>query len=316
MISILLPYRNASLWIDETIDSIQSQRQKDWELLTVNDGSTDESNGLVEKHARADDRIRIYNNPGQGIIPALQKGLEEANGTYLCRMDADDLMPENRLMQMVNILEKSPEKTVITGMVRYFSDEKISDGYKKYESWLNSINRQGDQWQNIYRECVVASPNWMMRRKELIALGGFSGLTYPEDYHLAFQWYQNSFQLHAIAEVTLLWREHPLRTSRNSANYNQRAFFLMKIREFVRTDLKDGNLVIWGNNQKTNLVRGILTTDQIPFLQLEMRNYEQIAATNNPKLLVGVYPPLKERKAIENYLSSLQLVEGVNWWYL
>ena len=123
-------------------------------------------------------------------------------------------------------------------MVKYFGEKPISEGYLKYENWINEINLTGKQWQQVYRECVIASPNWMVRKSDLDNIGGFNDLIYPEDYHLVFKWYQNRFDIHTIPEVTLYWREHPERTSRNSEYYAQKSFFNLKIHQFIKNDLR------------------------------------------------------------------------------
>ena len=316
-ISILLPFKNASSFLDETLMSIRCQSDEDWELLAVDDASADDSVSIVSRHGQEDQRIRLFKNPGTGILPALQKSLDEAKGMYVTRMDADDLMPVDRLKMMKQALDQNLPKTIITGQVRYFSDQPVSPGYLTYESWLNEVNTHGKQWQNIYRECVVASPNWMMSADDLRSTGGFSNLQYPEDYHLVFKWYEHDFHIHTLPAVTLFWREHPGRLSRNSPDYHQQAFFSLKIREFIRLDLGEGPLVIWGNrNQKTRLTNRLLKLLGIPYLYLDMDNHHRIEGMGRIKLLIAVYPDKNQREHMEKYLSDLELKEGQHWWYL
>ena len=130
-VSILLPYFNAAPWIIETISSIQSQSAEDWELICVNDFSTDGSETLVQEIALTDNRVKNLSNVNKGIIPALQLALSKANGTYITRMDADDLMTKNRLKLMNSKLDTLPERSIVTGKVRYFSDGELSDGFVK-----------------------------------------------------------------------------------------------------------------------------------------------------------------------------------------
>lgn len=315
-ISILFPVRNATRFLKETVASIQAQRFTSWELLAVNDASSDQSKEMLLNYAATDPRIRVFDNPGSGIISALQTAYAAAKGPYLTRMDADDLMPANRLGLMKQALEKSAPRTIITGLVQYFGDGTISAGYKTYEDWLNAVNLQGKQWQQVYRECVVASPNWMACRVEFEQFGSFTGLKYPEDYHLVFRWYRNGFHIQTIPEITLLWREHPDRISRNSTQYSQKAFFELKIGEFIEHDLRGGTLVIWGENAKSKLLKQIVRSRGIPFITMGMDNYQEIRSIKDPKLLVCVYPDETQRKAIQGYLLAGGVIEGRNWWYL
>jgi glycosyltransferase involved in cell wall biosynthesis len=298
------------------MDSILAQSFHEWELIIVDDHSTDETPALLLSFAEADPRIQCYQNQGKGIIPALQLALSKTQGEFITRMDSDDLMPENRLKKMVEAVTKSPEKTIVTGLVSYFSDQAVSEGYLTYEHWLNEVNIRNTQWKNVYRECVIASPNWMMRTDELKQMGGFDTLIYPEDYHLVLRWYQHDFQIKTIPETTLLWREHPARTSRNSAHYNQHHFFNLKINEFLRHDWNKQPLILWGTNPKAKITAQILDETRIPYTQMDLNAYRSLENYPSSQLLVAVYPPEKEKTLLERYLTTIDRLEGKDWWYL
>ena len=314
-VSIIMPVKNAALYLGECLESILMQTHQDWELIAVDDHSSDTSKNILIEYARKDQRINVLDNAGNGIIDALKTAFKHAKGIYLTRMDADDIMPDARLEKMVNTLINHP-KNIATGLVKYFGKQTISEGYLKYENWINEINLTGNQWQQVYRECVIASPNWMVRKSDLDHIGGFDDLTYPEDYNLVFKWYQNQYKIYTIPEVTLLWREHPERTSRNSKHYQQPSFFNLKINRFIKNDLRSDNLVLWGNNEKTRLTADILMRAEIPFHHFDLSNFNKTEDLKTPQVLVGVYPELKERKALESYLSKLMLIEGKDWWYI
>lgn len=315
-ISIIMPFKNAGKYLDACLHSIRNQSFTNWELIAVNDHSEDKSEVIVRRHSAADKRISVLSNDGSGIIPALRMAFQFAHGTYITRMDADDLMPEERLTLMYEKSVTAAPGTVVTGLVRYFGEQPISDGYQKYERWLNEINLNGTSWQHVYRECVIASPNWMVSRKDLLDIGGFDALRYPEDYHLVLKWYQAQFELLTIPQVTLLWREHPERTSRNSDHYSQEVFFRMKIKAFLETDWKHGALVLWGKNPKTKITAQLLKEEKIDFEQYDMKDYEKVNQLKHPQILVGVYPEKLERNAITSYLNNLGLKLGTDWWWL
>ena len=231
-------------------------------------------------------------------------------------MDADDLMPTDRLHTMVSALETAPPKTVVTGLVKYFAEGRISEGYQKYESWINEVNAAHAHWESLYRECVIASPNWIMRTEELRAVGGFDQLSYPEDYDLVFRWYENGFTIKALNRITLLWREHPDRTSRNSSHYDQAHFFELKINRFLQLDWNNEPLVIWGKNRKSELMSNVLRRHDVPHTIFNLKAYRQIEQNPNAQLLVAVWPTPDERGKIEDYLKSLQRIKGRDWWYV
>ena len=88
-----MPLKNAGKYLAECLESIQKQTISDWELVIVNDHSTDNSIPVVLSFQRNDPRIRLIPNSGNGIIPALQTAFQECTGQYLTRIDADDTMP-------------------------------------------------------------------------------------------------------------------------------------------------------------------------------------------------------------------------------
>ncbi len=96
-ISILLPFRNAESTLIECLDSIQGQSLEDFELIAVNDNSSDASVEILKQRARNDNRIRILNNQYSGLVTALNHGLKLASAKMIARMDADDRMHPSRL---------------------------------------------------------------------------------------------------------------------------------------------------------------------------------------------------------------------------
>ena len=229
MISIITPVKNVQSWINETYQSIYSQTWTDWEWIIVDDHSTDDTLLLLKEIALKDERVIVLKNTTSGIIPALQTAFKQCTGEFITRIDGDDLMTPNRLELMQKKILQETDDCVVTGKVKYFSNGEISEGYLKYEEWLNNLVDNNNHYDHIYRECVVASPNWLMRTATASEIGLFEKINYPEDYDMCFIWMENNLAIRSISEVTLLWREHPKRTSRNSAIYQQQSFFHLKI---------------------------------------------------------------------------------------
>lgn len=323
-ISILLPFQNAAQWISETIESIQQQTFTDWEIIAINDFSIDNSVGILRGFMEQDPRIHLFQNEGKGIIPALQLGISHTTGTYLTRMDADDIMPAARLEQMITQLNALPKKSIVTGKVKYFSNKNVSEGYQKYEAWLNDRIDKSDYFDHIYRECVIASPNWLVRREEMIQSEIISQLNYPEDYDMVFRWMQNGFTIHGIEEVTLLWREHSERTSRNSEVYQQASFFSLKMKWFC--ELNDTqSIAVLGAGTKGKLTAQLLNDKGIDFswYDLEGESYntpiygktiEDYSLLQAERLLIAIYP--SNKKPLLAFLNEKGFEIGKNAWFL
>lgn len=317
MVSLILPVKNEEKYISECIRSIQNQTLHHWQLVIVDDHSSDNTLNIITEIAKCDHRIEILKNKGEGVVNALNTGWAKAKGHLIGRVDGDDIYPAKRLEQMSEKLLESPGKTVVTGLVKYFSKSSISEGYKKYEMWLNELNIGGLHRQNIYRECVIASPNWLARTEYFTKIGGFGGLEMPEDYHLVFRFYENDFKITSLKTVTLEWRDHDRRTSKTSSNYSQETFFKLKIRHFLKIDyIKSSTLVVWGSNLKSKLVTKILSENGIPFIQLGLKNYQEILTLRPAQLLICVYPKEKEKERIEDFLNESELNLDSEYWFL
>jgi glycosyltransferase involved in cell wall biosynthesis len=266
LISILTPFRDASAYIRETALSIFDQTHIDWEWILVNDHSKEnEKEVLVD--LLHDPRIILLDNKGMGIVDALCTALEQANGKFITRMDADDVMPAFKLAQMLQAFEKEGSH-VVTGKVTYFTRTgAVTPGYLAYEQWLNDRVDHQDFFDHIYRECSLASGNWMIRKLDLEQCGGFAGLNYPEDYDLLFRWYESGYIIKGLDLVTHLWRDHDLRTSKTSADYQQKAFFSLKITRFITLDWDSKQqLIVNGTGQKGRLTAKLLIGQNIPFI--------------------------------------------------
>ncbi|MDX1564156.1 MAG: glycosyltransferase family A protein [Phycisphaeraceae bacterium] len=112
-VSVVMPLRNAERYVYQAVRSVLDQTFESLELIVVDDGSTDGSRQRVAE--AADDRVRIVDGPVDGIARALNRGLEEARGSILCRCDADDLYLPGRLETQVRWLKAHPEFGAVCG---------------------------------------------------------------------------------------------------------------------------------------------------------------------------------------------------------
>lgn len=299
-VSIIMPVYNASGFLESCIESIISQDFKTWELIMVNDFSTDSTLEIMKEYAGKDARIRFLHNEEKGIIPALNKAFSIASGDYITRMDADDRMPSYKLSALLRAVNPMPARTIVTGKVEYFSDGTLQEGFLKYASWLNARIDQKDHWNHIYKECVIPSACWMARKEDLNKINAFEESNYPEDYDLVFRWYQAGFQVHGIDKVLHLWRDHSERASRTDPNYADQHFFDLKVSYFLDIDHDPASeLVIWGCGKKgKKLVQLFLDHDITPRW-----------ITNNPnKIGKDIYGIIIESDLILETLVGAQVI--------
>ena len=266
MISILMPARNAGKYIAETLDSVIEQSMSDWELIVVNDHSEDDTEEILNRYKDTEDRITVLENIGKGIIDALNMAFENCSGEFVTRMDADDIMTMTKLERLQMQLVKFGHGFVATGIVEYFSDEILGYGYLKYAAWLNELTLHEQNFDDIYRECVIPSPAWMMYKSDLVKIGGITNNRYPEDYDLCFRMKQHDLRVTTIKEVIHMWRDYPERTSRNDPNYADNRFFDIKLDYFFAIDyLRNRDLCLLGAGKKAKYIAKELVGRQVEF---------------------------------------------------
>jgi len=125
-ISVILPVYNAQDYLEGSIASLLAQDFIDFELLIINDGSTDGSMELAERFQAQDGRVRIVHNPGNlGLIKTLNHALEHAKGTYLARQDSDDMSLPARLGRQYAYMEANPD-CVLLGCAPLLMDQHDS----------------------------------------------------------------------------------------------------------------------------------------------------------------------------------------------
>lgn len=120
LVSVIIPAYNASRFIGETIRSVQAQSLTSWELLVIDDGSTDNTPALI-KEFLADERISYFHQPNSGVSAARNLGIEKAKGEYLAFIDSDDLMHPGNLKEKSEFLDLHPVADYV------FSDLSLCD---------------------------------------------------------------------------------------------------------------------------------------------------------------------------------------------
>ena len=124
MISVIIPAFNAASFIDEAIKSIINQSYKDFELIIINDGSTDHTEKIINSYE--DTRIKLFNNDSNmGIVFSLNKALSLSNGKYIARMDVDDVAHQNRLSLQLNYLKTNNLDICGSAISLFGSKEKL-----------------------------------------------------------------------------------------------------------------------------------------------------------------------------------------------
>ena len=178
-VSCVLPVYNGATYLEEAIQSILGQTLADFELIVIDDGSTDRTPEIIAEAAKQDPRIISLRQDNAGIVTALNAGLGVARGRYIARMDADDISLPNRFAFQVAYLDEHPACVLVGGLAEGFSSagsEGITSG---------SRHRWTDLKCFPPRVAVSIHPLIMIRRETIEQLGGYRNLfPHAEDYDL------------------------------------------------------------------------------------------------------------------------------------
>ena len=112
MISVVIPLFNKELSICNTLESVLKQTFRNFEVVVVNDGSTDRSKEVVAKIAATDKRIRLVSKPNGGVCSARNRGTQEAKYDYIALLDGDDIWDEHYLEEQTKMIQDFPEATM------------------------------------------------------------------------------------------------------------------------------------------------------------------------------------------------------------
>jgi len=252
-VTVLMPVRDAAATLDACLDSIQAQSFADFELLVVDDDSTDDSRALVAARAESDPRIRLLDAPQRGLVACLNRGLARARAPLVARMDGDDLMHVDRLAAQQEYLHRHPEVDVVACRVRAFPDARVEAGMREYLRWQNACIDSDTLRDEIYIESPITHPSAMFRRGTVIGDGGYRDGDFPEDYELWLRLAENGRRLAKVERCLLHWRQHDGSLSRRDPRYSRDAFDRLRARYLARdARLRAGRpLVFWGAGRRT-----------------------------------------------------------------
>lgn len=226
-ISVVLPFHNADTTLSEAVESIRAQTFLDWELLLFDDGSTDGSLSIATNLMEKDVRIRLVESRRVGIVGALQRACETARGEFIARMDADDVSLSSRLARQYELMRSDPSIALCGCLVRP-AGEELREGGARYYEWVNSLADHESIAREIFVECPIPHPTFLMRRDAFEKIGGYRDQGWAEDYDLVLRLWQREARFAKVPEVLLEWRHSAGRHSLTSPRYSPARFRALK----------------------------------------------------------------------------------------
>jgi glycosyltransferase involved in cell wall biosynthesis len=177
-LSVVVTAYNAERWIAATIDSVLNQTHGDFELLAVDDGSTDHTLDIINSHAARDVRVRAISHANWGMAASANHAVDESRSDWIVRVDADDLMLPNRLERQIRYIQANPDVVVASCLVYY-----IDETGKVIGSYASNLTTRDDFDRAFARhEAIGLHHQGVIMRKDIFKeIGGYRGEFWPSD---------------------------------------------------------------------------------------------------------------------------------------
>jgi glycosyltransferase involved in cell wall biosynthesis len=209
-VTVLMSVYNGEKYLRQAVDSILNQTFTDFEFIMVDDGSTDATKAILDSYT--DPRIvRLTNETNIGLTASLNRGLKIARGTYIARMDADDISLPERLRRQVQFLDSHPDIGVLGTKFEVIDDLGRPHPRSAADSWPTQPGMVS--WLLFFR-CSIAHPTVMVRRAVYERLNGYNPeFLQAQDYEL---WLRAGLEtgITNIPKVLVKLRSHPAKVSR------------------------------------------------------------------------------------------------------
>jgi glycosyltransferase involved in cell wall biosynthesis len=222
-ISVIMPAYNASAFLDQAIESVLSQTWRDFELIIIDDGSTDDTLEIAQRYAGLDSRIKVYTQTNAGTAPTMNRGIDLAQGEWVFLMHADDRMHSNRLERQLAFISEHPELSVASTLVRHIDsrsriigrDNSILTTYEAVDKLVKANELIG-----------FNHPASVLRKSAIKAVGGYRQAFWPaEDLDLWNRLVENGYKILVQPEFLLDYRMHG-----NSASISRARLTRTKVR--------------------------------------------------------------------------------------
>jgi glycosyltransferase involved in cell wall biosynthesis len=327
---VLLPVRDAAPWLRACLGSVLSQQLAGgFELLALDHGSQDGSAEILRRAALGDSRLRVLGMAQAPSLPALlQEGLKLCRAPYVARMDADDRSLPGRLQGQAELLDGDARLGLVGCGFRMIADKgPLSPGYEAYAAWANGVATASDILRELFVECPLPHPSWMLRREAALAVGGYWDDGLPEDYHLLLRLARAGWGLAKASGILFEWRDHSARHSRHHPRYGRQAFFKLKAR-FIQAMLCQGRpCVVYGAGERARiLVRALkeagaqvafgICLDSMPATRMHGAPVLKVsqAPAHLPGPLLACVGDAAAKPEIRAWAASRGMVEGSDWW--
>lgn len=227
-LTVLFPVYNAERWLFFSLDSMLSQSWSDFELLCLDDGSTDGSLVILQGYAERDDRIRVFAFEHIGLVNILNKGLCLASSPLIARMDADDIAHPNRFEKQIQRMKQQPALVALGSAM-----DCIDENGRLLKRHSPPIGNEKVMEMMLW-QTALAHPTVIMRKEAVLQVGGYRNCcAHAEDYDL---WLRLSAlgKMDNLGDSLLQYRIHPQSTSSRHTLEQRNSMLFAQVCHFFR----------------------------------------------------------------------------------
>ena len=213
VVSIVMPLFNAEQWVTDTLSSIRDQRLTEWELIVVNDGSTDSGADLVAQFADSvPQSVVVVDIPNAGPSAARNEGIARSRGELVAFVDADDIWRRDKLRDQVDLLDSDP--LAVAAICDYAIQEGI-DGSMTAHRHFTWSDQSLQAWALMEDISPCLNSTLLVRRAVLHEIGGFRDeMTNVEDLDLAYR-LERAGRVLSTGRKQMIYRMHPFQNHKN-----------------------------------------------------------------------------------------------------
>jgi glycosyltransferase involved in cell wall biosynthesis len=233
-ISVLMPVYDAAPWLRASLASLWRQTFTGFEVIAVDDGSSDGSGELLEHASTRECRLRVIHTPHRGLPAALNTALGHARAPLLARHDADDLSHRERLRLQLEYLRAHRRTAVLGTRLRLFPANRVKPGMRRWVEWHNALLDHHE----IVREALVESPlahgTALLSRRWVELVGGWRDRGWPEDLDLWLRLIEAGARFAKLPRVLYAWRQHPASATWRDPAFRRERFLALKLDALAR----------------------------------------------------------------------------------
>ncbi len=252
LVSILLPVYNGAERLSFALDSLFAQNYPDLEIIVCDDGSTDTTLEILKSHQNKASSLNIpfkilSHLENLGVVAAANSCLEMAQGEFTARMDHDDEMLPDKIAKQMEFASGLKGDYLIATRIDINDMMGLRQGQWQYINWQNAPLTPVEHEREIYTECPMCHPTFLLKRELLIKIGGYQQQSWIEDYDLLFRAHVHGVKMYKLPEKLLIKSLHPNQATWRDPGCKRGEFMKAKAHYFFQDKQ-------WENKRKLYIV--------------------------------------------------------------